>query len=168
MRSLHSVLYSCLALMLFTGCSIHRTYCHLDGDTHSQQYGHTPVYVRLSPDNTERYVGADMWARSFVLEFQGTVEAVHGSYRYGSGDAEPLQPLEVASVEKNRAVLIPTANVGFFSNSYQKIQCMKEGRYTLDVAYRMDGRDSEYHGTVIYKRKSDLGVQMMTGTGDQW
>ena len=29
-------------------------------------------------------------------------------------------------------------------------------------------RDCEYHGTVIYKRKSDVGVQMMTSSADKW
>jgi hypothetical protein len=168
MRSILPYSCLCLTLLLCSGCSVHRIYCHLDGDTHMQEFGHTPVCVRLSPDNTERYVGADMWARSFVLQFQGTLEAVHGSYRYGSGDSAPIQPLEVASVSKHSAVLIPSASVGLYSGSYQKIECMKEGRYVLDVAYRMDGRDYEYHGALVYKRKGDVGVQWMTGSADQW
>ena len=170
MRSIHSVFCLCLALLLFTGCSIHRTYCHLDGDTHWPHYdGHDPVfYVRLSPDNTESYTGADMRAKSFVLEFQGTVESVHGSYRYGRGDSQPVHPLEVVSVSKRAAVLIPSASLDFYSNSNQKIECMKEGRYVLDVAYRMDGRDYEYQGALVYTRKGDWGVQWMTGSADQW
>ena len=166
MRLTLSFNYLCLGLLLCAGCSTYRTYCHLDGDTHVQQSGHT-VYVHLSPDNTEGYVGANMWAKSFVLEFQGTVESVHGSYRYGNGDFEQVRSLEVAFIGKNRAVLIPTANVGYFANFYQKVQCMKEGRYVLDVVYRMNGRDCEYHGALIYNRKGDWGVQWMTGTSNQ-
>lgn len=151
-----SLFFGCLALLLISGCSIHRTYCQLQGDTWQK-----PLAVRLSPDNTDSYVSANMRAKSFVVESQGTLESVQGSYRYGRGDSAPVHPLEVASVKEHSAVLIPSASLKDFTNSYPRVQGMKEGRYVLDVKYRMDGRDYDYHGTLTYKRKSDWGVQVM-------
>lgn len=148
----------CLVSFLVSGCSITRTYCSLSGNTAMQQPDHV-VRLRLSSDNTSKDMGVHLRARAFVIEIQpsANVEILLSSYRYGNSGR--VRRLDVNSITGNVAIVVPTEHLVL--PPQHRNQFMKEGRYEIDIAYRMNGREYAYRGSVMYKTKREWGVRVL-------
>ena len=148
-----------LLLIMCNGCSISRIYPSIKGDTQLSQPDHT-VFLSLAgyyPLSTLA-PGPDSWASGFVFSIdEGVMESISGSYHYGYRSNETQHTLNLTHFAPTRAVLTPTDHTTHLGPN--KIPAMKEGRYLLDVVYRVKGHEHVHRFKVVYDRRVDWGIE---------
>jgi hypothetical protein len=158
-------MFCCSVLLLSSGCSFAPPPYPKLRITNQTDKSNPPVDLSMSAEDLFRISKPGYYLRRsfrsgeancFILYFKGSqtsASSIGGSYQYYS---EKPQPLELAYLTNNFAVLVPRRNILAKPPPASLVYAgfMKFGTYKLDIQYQADGHIYSCHFNVDYFRNN--------------